>query len=123
MCVGENCAPQAVHYMNAQLAALYDNARACLDDHHVTEKKPEETSRFLRRSTSATHSRIRTGYSHALAEYKYFDGHKDEPKFSASFDKPWVEFICNHDVILHLKIREGYYRLDYHKAPITYSKK
>ncbi|EED84148.1 predicted protein [Postia placenta Mad-698-R] len=106
MCVGENCAPQAVHYMNAQLAALYDNARACLDDHHVTEKKLEETR-----------------YSHALAEYKYFDGHKDEPKFSASFDKPWVEFICNHDVILHLKIRKGHYRLDYHKAPITYSKK
>lgn len=41
MCVGENCAPQAVHYINAQLSALYDNAVDCLK-HHGNAQRPGE---------------------------------------------------------------------------------
>ncbi|PCH38353.1 hypothetical protein WOLCODRAFT_115316 [Wolfiporia cocos MD-104 SS10] len=109
MCVGENCAPQAVHYMNAQLAALHDNAVACLKDHDPAHKPQDQTR-----------------YSHALAEYAYIDPHSKghHKMFQASFDKPQLEFICNHDAILRLRIKKGYYRLDYTKASsVTYSDK
>ena len=36
--------------------------------------------------------------------------------FHATFGKPEIEFICNHDAILRLKIKKGYYRLDYSKS-------
>ena len=47
MCVGENCAPQAVHYMNAQLAALYENAADCIKHHDWTNKPAEQFSMYL----------------------------------------------------------------------------
>ncbi|CCM05147.1 uncharacterized protein FIBRA_07356 [Fibroporia radiculosa] len=37
--------------------------------------------------------------------------------FHASFDTPRLEFICNHDAILYLTIKEGHYYLDFAKAP------
>lgn len=44
--------------------------------------------------------------------------------FKATFDKPSVEFICNHDAVLRLKIHKGFYRLDYTKAfNMTYAEK
>ncbi|OBZ68799.1 hypothetical protein A0H81_11368 [Grifola frondosa] len=55
-------------------------------------------------------------YSFALAEFSYGKLHgPDLPAsgvdalFYAKFDKPVLEFICNHDAILRLKIKEGYY--------------
>ncbi|OSX64959.1 hypothetical protein POSPLADRAFT_1044390 [Postia placenta MAD-698-R-SB12] len=109
MCVGENCAPQAVHYMNAQLTALYENALSCVKEHDVAHKHPEQTK-----------------YSHALAEYSYIDPDSRglHTMFKATFDKPSVEFICNHDAVLRLKIHKGFYRLDYTKASnMTYAEK
>lgn len=46
MCVGENCAPQAVHYMNAQLAALYENAVDCIKQHDWANKPAEQFSTY-----------------------------------------------------------------------------
>ena len=46
MCVGENCAPQAVHYMNAQLAALYENAVDCIKHHDWNNKPAEQFSMY-----------------------------------------------------------------------------
>ncbi|CCM01094.1 uncharacterized protein FIBRA_03142 [Fibroporia radiculosa] len=44
--------------------------------------------------------------------------------FQADFEKPKLEFICNHDAILRLKIKKGLYRLDYNKATnMSYSEK
>ncbi|KZT64494.1 hypothetical protein DAEQUDRAFT_678489 [Daedalea quercina L-15889] len=100
MCVGENCAPQAVHYMNAQLAALYENAVDCIKHHDRTNKPAEQFK-----------------YSHALAEFTYsLPYSRNQTMFHATFDKPHLEFICNHDAILRLKINKGYYRLDYSKS-------
>ena len=44
MCVGENCAPQATHYINAQLSALYDNAVGCVERHSKGLKPDEDHS-------------------------------------------------------------------------------
>lgn len=45
MCVGENCALQAVHYVNAQLGALYENAVDYLKEHSPSQKPPEQSSK------------------------------------------------------------------------------
>ncbi|PCH38342.1 hypothetical protein WOLCODRAFT_149281 [Wolfiporia cocos MD-104 SS10] len=91
--------------MNAQLAALHDNAIACVRDHDTTHKPAEDTK-----------------YSHALAQYSYTEPYSKGQygTFHATFDKPHIMFICNHDAILHLKIRTCQYHLDYTK-PATSS--
>ncbi|OCH91887.1 hypothetical protein OBBRIDRAFT_727931 [Obba rivulosa] len=103
MCVGENNAPQAVHYINSQLSALYDNALSCIRDHGNAQRYEEQYR-----------------YAHALAGFDYgrFRGELidyEEMMFHAEFAKPHLEFICNHDVILHLKIKKGRYYLDHSK--------
>ncbi|EMD31462.1 hypothetical protein CERSUDRAFT_69274 [Gelatoporia subvermispora B] len=108
MCVGENNAPQAVHYINAQLSALYDNALSCIRDHD-SALRHEEPYR----------------YAHALAAFDYGKFRedelidRDEMMFHAEFGKPHLEFICNHDVILHLKIKKGHYYLDCSKPIVV----
>ncbi|PCH40165.1 hypothetical protein WOLCODRAFT_68457 [Wolfiporia cocos MD-104 SS10] len=106
MCVGENCAPQAVHYINAQLAALYDNALSCIETHENAHKSED-----------------RFKYSHALAEYSFSEPHSkgQYSLFQASFGTPRLEFICNHDAVLVLKINNGHYNVHYSKAsPVPY---
>ncbi|GBE84865.1 predicted protein [Sparassis crispa] len=95
MCVGENCAPQAVHYINAQLAALYDNALSCVKDHG-----------------NAHRSEDRFKYSHALVDFSFGESHGDA-KFQAVFRKPELEFICNHDAFFRIKIESGHYHLNH----------
>ncbi|KAH9910984.1 hypothetical protein B0H21DRAFT_714389 [Amylocystis lapponica] len=103
MCVGENCAPQSAHYINAQLTALYQNALDCLK-HHENADRPQKQYQ----------------YANALAQFSLpvsdVGGQAKANLFRASFDKPRIEFVCNHDVILHLKIHEGKYYLDYTQA-------
>lgn len=64
-------------------------------------------------------------YSHALAEFTFTNPNtRNQTMFHATFDKPEIEFICNHDAILRLKIKKGYYRLDYSKSSnMNYSDK
>lgn len=129
MCVGENCAPQAVHYMNAQLAALYENAADCIKHHDWSTKPAEQFSTYLlttqlKRPADLTDCRM-SEYSHALAEFTFTNPYsRNQTMFHATFGKPEIEFICNHDAILRLKIRKGYYRLDYSKSSaMNYSDK
>ncbi|OCH90224.1 hypothetical protein OBBRIDRAFT_731201 [Obba rivulosa] len=103
MCVGENNAPQAAHYINSQLSALYENAISCIKEHYNSQRHGEQYR-----------------YSYALAQFDYgkFRGkfiEHDEMMFHAKFDKPQLDFICNHDVILRLKITEGHYYEDHSK--------
>jgi hypothetical protein len=37
---------------------------------------------------------------------------KEDLSFFATFDAPRIEFVCNHEVFLHLKMKEGHYCLD-----------
>ena len=64
-------------------------------------------------------------YSHALAEFTFTNPYsRNQTMFHATFGKPEIEFICNHDAILRLKIKKGYYRLDYSKSSaMNYSDK
>ncbi|CCL98532.1 uncharacterized protein FIBRA_00531 [Fibroporia radiculosa] len=104
MCVGENCAPQASHYVVAQLTALYENAVECVKSHDPADKSLEISQ-----------------YSHALAQYSFVDQNvrSNNIMFHAKFGQPQLEFICNHDVVLCFTISSGYYRLDYSDAPST----
>ncbi|PCH33793.1 hypothetical protein WOLCODRAFT_112517, partial [Wolfiporia cocos MD-104 SS10] len=36
--------------------------------------------------------------------------------FHVKFDKPSLEFVCDHDAILHINIREGHFYLDHNKT-------
>lgn len=36
--------------------------------------------------------------------------------FYASFGKPSLEFICNHDAVIRLKLNEGHYNADFNRA-------
>ncbi|TCD64013.1 hypothetical protein EIP91_004681 [Steccherinum ochraceum] len=98
MCIGENSAPHAEHYINGQLGTLWENAYECVQ-HHGKGMKPSESQK----------------YSFALAEYWFgkYRGKgsvsKADMMFRASFSKPRIEFICNHDAIIHLSLNEGHY--------------
>ncbi|EKM50129.1 uncharacterized protein PHACADRAFT_153519 [Phanerochaete carnosa HHB-10118-sp] len=104
MCVGENNAPQAQHYLNAQLGALYENAVGCVE-RHGKGLQPD-----------ADHK-----YSFAPAEF-YYGKHrrgqasKADMMFYTSFGKPKLEFICNHDVIIRLTLKEGHYNTEFSKG-------
>ncbi|TCD65183.1 hypothetical protein EIP91_003005 [Steccherinum ochraceum] len=105
MCIGENSAPHAEHYLNAQLGALWENATECVS-HHSKGLKPSDNQK----------------YSFALAEY-YFGKHrakghasKADMMFHASFGRPRIEFICNHDAAIHLSLQEGHFNTDFANA-------
>lgn len=105
MCLGQNSAHHAVHYLNAQLNSLYENAVECVK-HCGTGLKPLE----------------RVRYDFALAEFhvgakqRSKFASKDDMMFSAVFSKPKLEFICNHEAILYLKIKEGHFNSEIAKA-------
>ena len=58
-------------------------------------------------------------YANALAQYSLQvadnTGDGDMNLFHAYFGPPRLEFVCNHNVILHLKIKEAEYHLDYNR--------
>ncbi|KAF7328255.1 hypothetical protein MVEN_02565400 [Mycena venus] len=102
MCNDGNSAPQSIRYLNAQLAALWENADDCAKQ---AGKNPNFKSEHWEKGK----------YTRALAQYHYLGkkavskitGEKDL-LFSASFGKPTLEVICNHEVVLHLTIRDGH---------------
>ncbi|GJJ16021.1 hypothetical protein Clacol_010300 [Clathrus columnatus] len=105
MCLGENSANHAVHYVNAQLTALWENSVECTE-HAGKNLKPLD--------------RIR--YDFALREFHVGSTQRSkttgEPElmFSAIFDRPRIEFICNHEAVLYLKIKEGHFNRDFAKS-------
>ncbi|KAL4248925.1 hypothetical protein ABKN59_007566 [Abortiporus biennis] len=105
MCFGENSAPHATHYLNAQLTALWENATECVA-HHGNGLKPSDSQK----------------YSFSLAEFFYGKhrgrGHasKADMMFHAYFGRPQLEFICNHDALLRLHLKEGHYNTEFAKA-------
>ncbi|KAJ7263473.1 hypothetical protein C8J57DRAFT_1629561 [Mycena rebaudengoi] len=102
MCNDGNSAPQSIRYLNAQLAALWENADDCAKQ---AGNNPNFKSEHWEKGK----------YTRALAQYHYL-GKKSTSKitgvkdllFSASFGKPTLEVICNHEVVLHLTIKDGH---------------
>ncbi|GBE84880.1 hypothetical protein SCP_0700600 [Sparassis crispa] len=102
MCIGENCAPQAAHYMNAQLAALHANAISCMRDHENAQKRDD----IYRYSHALAH------FSHSKYDIADHDD-QDDAVFDADFGTPQIKFICNHDALLYLKIDRADYVVDH----------
>ena len=113
MCHDCNSASLSVRYINAQLTALWENAVECINS---TKNNASDV-----RSTQYEKSK----YTRALAQYHYFG--KRAPKaqsltvddfhFYATFGKPSLKFICNHDAVISFTIEKGHANLDY--KPVT----
>ncbi|KAF9822043.1 hypothetical protein IEO21_00037 [Rhodonia placenta] len=97
MCVGENCAPQATRYIQAQLLALYENAQDCIELHQ--DANVQELDYRL------SHSLVEYQQSRPLARQDT----TSRAVFEATFDPPEIWFICDHDACFRVKISEGSY--------------
>lgn len=100
MCVG-NRADNAVRYVNAQLAVAWENAKYCTEKHG-------NGSRPTKREIE-----------HGTCIYEFFgpadralDPARKEYSFYAKFDAPYIEFICDHELLLHSIFKDGHYCLD-----------
>ncbi|KAI0632188.1 hypothetical protein C8Q77DRAFT_1158853 [Trametes polyzona] len=100
MCTDENSAPQAVRYLNAQLAVLHQNADLCLQEH--PNARTEENKHFYALAEFAVQRP--TALSSLPSE--------TDSLFWASFFAPELKFICDHDVLLILRIAKGHIALD-----------
>ena len=113
MCTG-NQAENSQRYLNGQLKLLWENARCCLDK-------------------SGDHLSLKSGQT-CLVEYNYGTSPakprrnqhtQDDFLFSASFAVPELQFLCNHEVILWLRITDGYYyhgnRKDFQRCVVSSS--
>ena len=86
MCIDGDNADHATDFVNAQLHSLYKIAGACIDHYEARDVDRSEQS----------------GYDFALREYYYKS--KSSPTIKFEFGHPRVEFVCNHDAILHLSV-------------------
>ena len=115
MCHDGNSATQSVRYLNAQVISLYQNAADCVEScGTLLNFKSEEYDK--------------TKYSRSLAQYHYIG---PKPKqvistqelfFFANFAAPKVTFICNHEAILYLTIKDGHYNTEFTKADVAGSR-
>ncbi|KAJ7651380.1 hypothetical protein FB45DRAFT_820896 [Roridomyces roridus] len=108
MCNDGNSAPQSIRYLNAQLAALWANADDCAKQ---AGKNPNFKSEKWQQGK----------YTRALAQYQHFGFNKKsagkisnvkELLFNASFSKPTLEVICNHELVLHITLAEGHVNME-----------
>ncbi|CAL1696314.1 unnamed protein product [Somion occarium] len=113
MCLEGNSAPLSIRYLNAQLTSLWENAVQC--------SKDSSTNAYDVKSQAYEKSK----YTRALGQFQYF-GNKapkvvrstEDLLFYATFGKPEVKFICNHEAVLFLTIKEGHANLDFGKATL-----
>ncbi|KAI5120814.1 hypothetical protein M0805_003211 [Coniferiporia weirii] len=105
MCLG-NRAESSAQYINTQLGALYENAIQCTAK-HGTGLKPTMSA---------------VEYSTCLYEFYGPGRHgRHQPSrydltFFATFGRPRLEFVCNHEVVLFLDIQKGHFNLDHAKT-------
>lgn len=108
MCLDNNTASLSVRYMNAQLHALWENAKECASQGHYSDFKSTEYEK--------------SKYTRAIGEYHYLPKkaqkglHNEELFFFAKFAAPKLEFICNHEAVLHLTIESGHLNLAHKDA-------
>ncbi len=113
MCSDENGAPHAVRYLNAQLAALHENAQKCLEEHDQAQSEENSMLPFTFGfivTASAEHDR--TEHFYALAEFTVHKPGSIDTAFYATFGKPALEFLCDHDVIIHFTLKTSRLILD-----------
>lgn len=102
MCLG-NRAESSVCFINAQLRAHYENAKRCSEKQDLSKKPPSSVVEF------------------GTCLFEYYDrgrravakrSAKNDVLFSARFDAPELEFICNHDAILYIRPVKGSYAIN-----------
>lgn len=103
MCLG-NRAESSAHFINGQLKSQWENATKCVQKHAKNFKPTESVIEFG------------TSLAQFYGPDRFDIGGKRETSFLAKFNAPHVEFVCNHEVVLFLNLREGYYHLDTSKA-------
>lgn len=96
MCIDGDNSGHVTEYINAQLQSLHKIAVECLSHYDENHEHGGDDPATL------------PGYDFALAGFY----HKQESalsstRFKARFGAPVVEFICNHDALLHLEIYEA----------------
>ncbi|KAF7366886.1 hypothetical protein MSAN_00947300 [Mycena sanguinolenta] len=109
MCFDDNVAPLSTRYHNAQLSAMWQNAVDC-----VAHGGSKEAIDF-RSNDYHKHK-----FTRSLAEY-HFAGLStprapvsvDDLFFHGTFGEPRLEFICNHEAALYLKLERGYFNKVY----------
>ncbi|THU95309.1 hypothetical protein K435DRAFT_839574 [Dendrothele bispora CBS 962.96] len=101
MCLG-NRAESSAHYINSQLVSLYENATQCTRK-HGTGLKP--TSSVVEYSTCLYEW-------YGPGKHTRHQPSKADLAFYVKFGAPRIEFVCNHEVILFLTLKEGHYALD-----------
>jgi hypothetical protein len=94
MCKG-NMAEASATFINAQLSSLWRNAQLC---HQHIKSNTEPKDRATIQGT-------------ALYEFSCPDRtlYVDSSPLHAVFDSPHIQFICNHELLLVLAIKEGQY--------------
>ncbi|EKM54016.1 uncharacterized protein PHACADRAFT_29289 [Phanerochaete carnosa HHB-10118-sp] len=110
---GVNSTQRVVDHINSQLHARWEISSSLLAKTRETGVEPD-----------SNHGS--SYYKLALAKYHY-GKHRSQSEateqdmwFHASFMAPTLDFLCNHEVVLHLRIQEGHLNLDHVRAfPLT----
>lgn len=91
----------AESYLNAQLGSLWENAAACLKKLDPSQSLEKTNRMFDARPETLRRCFLSqlTGYYISFAKH-ISDGHYSE----AIFDKPTIEIICNHEILLKLRL-------------------
>lgn len=127
MCYNDNSAEHAIDYFNSQYETLWIAAKKCYEKYEEKDRKPEGFEQrtyyaimFVPRLMSSV---IVVGYQ--LSLYKYYHGQQrpqgslNDLSFYATFDKPSLDFVCNHEALLTLSIVKGHYHAEINKGLFT----
>lgn len=109
MCLNNNSATLSARYLNAQLSAMWQNAAECVGHEGkmttVDLRSTEYDQHKYTRSLAQFHfAGTRSPRGSLLKENLFFDG---------TFGEPRLEFICNHEVALYLKLQKGHFNKVY----------
>ena len=112
MCTG-NRARSSINFINKQYQALYTNAKLCTEE-HGTGYKPKKSEIEYGTCLYDFYGQVRRG---ALSVNGASSNSKDDLECWFSFaEAPKLDFICNHEVIFYLNVKEGAYVTDVFKS-------
>ena len=117
MCFGGNLATLSVHHFNAQLTSYWNNAKRCF------ESIQDELSTILDASSEMSDQ------SRHIRAFRQFQYHGKAPQesilsaedcfFFAIFNTPTLDFLCNHEAILTLRLERGHVNTNFNDAMTT----
>ena len=105
MCLG-NRAEASAAYINAQLSALWTNAEHCTEKHGTG----------LRPTVSAVEYGTCLYEHYGAGKHARYNPSKNDLSFYARFNAPRLQFVCNHEVVLHLTVKDGHLNSEFAKS-------